>query len=251
MTTELRPTKAQAGEIYGSNFDEQIKVTVENLENGRVVALTDSALKVRKFTNNIQTIVFSGDLVTSNVINLDVTNSSGVLTAIAPVTFATDHLTTMGLIGDAIVAINSDISYSVGGGSNRTLTLRCEEGTLISVADVVVTAGAGQATATLANSSDEAIHGISLFDQYEPDSSGNVYCKANGQKRIMRKGKVFVYCKGSFTPASSAYVRTTDGSGDELRGTLRLDSTNAVAVSEIKFMSSGTDELALVEINLP
>lgn len=251
MTTELRPTKAQAGEVFGGKWDENIEVTVENLENGRVVALTDSALKVRKFTNNIQTVTFSGDLVSLNVINLKVTNSSGVLTAIAPVTFDTSHAATMGLIGDAIVAINSDISYSVGGGSNRTLTLRCEEGTLISVSDVVVTLGAGQATATLANSSDETMYGVSLFDQYERDSNGDVYCKANGQKRVMRKGKVFVYCKGSFTPASSAYVRTTDGSGDELRGTLRLDSTNAVAVSEIKFMSSGTDELALIEFNLP
>lgn len=251
MTTELRPTKAQAGEVFGAKWDEQIKVTVENLENGRVVALTDSALKIRKFTNNIQTVVFSGDLVTSNVINLDATNSSGVLTAIAPVTFNTDHLTTMGLIGDAIVAINPDISYTVGGASNRTLTLRCKEGTLISVADVIVTLGAGQATATLANSSDETIFGVALKDEYEPDSSGLVYCKAGGQKRVMRKGKVWVYCKGAFTPASTAYVRTTDGSGSELRGTLRLDNTNAVSASEIKFMSSGTDELALVEINLP
>ena len=157
----------------------------------------------------------------------------------------------MGKIGDAIVAINSDISYTVGGASNRTLTLRCKEGTLISIADVIVTLGAGQATATLANSSDETMYGVSLFDQYERDSNGDVYCSSGGQKRVMRKGKVFVYCKGAFTPASSAYVRTTDGSGDELRGTLRLDNTNAVSVSEIKFLSKGTDELALIEFNLP
>lgn len=244
------PTTAQAGEIYGKDSTTNRKVIVENVEAGRVVVNINSGVKMRKPTLNILTITFSADLVTSNKINLYATNEDGTLTAISEVTFDTNHVTTMGLIGDAIVAVNPDISYTVGGGSNRVLTLRTE-GSYLFVANVLVTAGASQATATLAQSSDDTVAGISVKKDFEKDANGNVYCPSGNQMTYITKGKTFVYCKGAFNPNSTAYARVTDGTGDELRGTLRLDNTNAVDVSSIKFISAGTDEMALVEINLP
>lgn len=250
MTIE-RPVNAYAGELFGKFLDTEREKTAENIECGRVVSETDSGLLVRKPCNNIVTITFSADLVTSNVINLYVTDVDGTLTAIAPVTFATDHVTTMGLIGDAITLVNDDLTCTVGGGSNRVLTIRMGEGSYLSVATVVVTAGASQATATLATTSDDTVYGVSIKKDYEKDSSGGVYCAKGGQMPIIRKGRIYIYCKGTFSPASTAYVRVTDGTGDELRGTLRLDSTNAVAGTGLSIKSSGTDTLALVELNLP
>ena len=197
MTTVSRPTKYQEGQIYGSFVDTDEFILAENTEAGRVVAKTDSALKVRKFTNNIATVTFSADLVTSNKINLKVTNSSGVLTSIAEVTFATDHVTTMGAIGTAITAVNSDLTCTVGGGSNRVLTVRMAEGTVLAIESVLVTAGASQATATVANSSDEAVAGITVKEGYEQDSSGYVYAKSGDPAKVLRKGRIGISFKCS------------------------------------------------------
>jgi hypothetical protein len=93
----------------------------------------------------VQTVVFSADLVASNTINGEV---GGI--AIAEVTFDTNHLTTMNAIAAAILAANPYIeSAVVGGASNRTITLTTvQDADDQDAADFVVAAGASQATVT-------------------------------------------------------------------------------------------------------
>ncbi len=106
-------------------------------------------LKIGKRAANVagvKTITLSGDLITANVFAVTVNGAP------VAVTYATSHLDTMNAIDTAISAIDGVASVTVGGGSNRVLTITGEAGYDLSVAGAVVTLGASQATATIATS---------------------------------------------------------------------------------------------------
>lgn len=106
----------------------------------------DSTVFVRfAAKRQIIAIVFSADLVTSNKVNLKVNGTS-----IAEVTFDTDHATTMAALAAEVLKIRGVASATVGGASNRTLTVGFDKDFDISaITNVAVTAGASQATATV------------------------------------------------------------------------------------------------------
>lgn len=103
-----------------------------------------SALFVRfKGKKQVQTLVFDGDLVTSNQVDGSI---GGV--AIVPVVFDTSHDITMDNLGAAVLAANANILSAVkGGASNRTLTIITNQDAADQDlgGDFVVTLGAGQA----------------------------------------------------------------------------------------------------------
>jgi len=130
-----------------------INAQVNVLRKGRVWVKTEEAVTpasdVYVRFNNIAeqwTLVFSGDLVTSNVINGKVNGS-----AITPITFDTTHAATMALIETAVEAKSGVVSATIGGTGNRTLTVLFTDDTEGTLTDWVVTLGAGQVTATLTN----------------------------------------------------------------------------------------------------
>jgi len=249
MVSVRRPDKAQAGEGYGSFFQNDCMPNTENIESGRILCTTADGKAVRKFCTNIATLTFSADLVAGDKVNMYVTNADGTLTAIAEVTYNTSHSATMTAIGNAITAVNSDLVCTV---ASRVLTVTMQDKGYFFIATASVNnTGAGTATVATAFSSNVAVYGISPKVEYKRDSSGGIYVPANSTVNVTRKGQRFVYCKGAFSPTSTVYVRVTDGTGDELRGTLRVDNTNAIAGTGLYFKTTGEDEFALVEVNLP
>lgn len=93
----------------------------------------------------VQTITFSGDLVTANVVNLKV---GGV--AISPVTFATDNATTMAAVGAAIDLASGGLTTTVVTSANLLTVTTDADVADQDITLVVVTLGASQATAIVA-----------------------------------------------------------------------------------------------------
>jgi len=91
----------------------------------------------------VQTLVLDADLVTSNVINGQV---GGV--AISPVTFATNHATTMAAVAAAILAANDNVLSATV--DTRTITVTTvQDASDQDLSAWVVTLGASQATAAV------------------------------------------------------------------------------------------------------
>lgn len=211
---------------------------------GVVRADADKSL-VRLPCRNHATIVFSADLITSNVVNGTI---NGV--AIAAVTFATNHLTTMGLLKDAVedVLDGLEIEYTVtvGGASNRTLTIDVEDETIL-LATFAVTAGVSQATVTLAHSSNDTFEGIALHEYKERSSDEDAYA-ATETVNVMRKGKAFVTVNAAVEIGDAAYL---DAATLTEEGQFTNVSTNNLATGG-RFTSDAADgEIAELEINLP
>lgn len=95
---------------------------------------------------NIDTVVITldADLVTSNKINVTV---NGI--ALSETTFATDHLTTMGVIAGKIQAVTAVDTAVVGGTDDLVITVTGVIDQDVIVNFFVVTLGAGQATADI------------------------------------------------------------------------------------------------------
>lgn len=95
----------------------------------------------------VQTLTFSADLVTDNVINMDI---DGI--AISPVTFTSDHDTTMAAIATAIQNHASISAASViGGAGSRVIQITAgTAGIPFVVTNILVTLGGSQATGAMA-----------------------------------------------------------------------------------------------------
>ena len=93
-----------------------------------------------------ETITFSGALVTSNVINLKVNG-----TAMTPVTYATSDANTLGLIASQLVSQFPTLIASASAGTNSVKVTPVVNNGSVTITNIVVTLGAGQATGTVAN----------------------------------------------------------------------------------------------------
>jgi len=92
-----------------------------------------------------QTITFSGDLVTANVVDMDV---NGV--AMTSETFATDNATTLTAIAAQLVTDFDEISSAVSDGTDTITVYALGLNASVVITDVLVTLGAWQVTATVA-----------------------------------------------------------------------------------------------------
>ena len=89
-------------------------------------------------------LVFSADLVTSNTINLKVNG-----TAMTQVTFATDNATTLAAIATQLAAqfpTLIEAAYAVS--ASDTVAITVKAGAVVTLTEIVVAAGASQATGT-------------------------------------------------------------------------------------------------------
>lgn len=187
---------AQIGQIADTrNRTIQSHPALSAIPFGRMVALSnnpDTPNAVRLPRRTLGVLVFSGDLVTSNVINGSVNGQ-----AIDAVTFATDHDTTIAAIAAAIEELDGVKRAVVDEEDTDLRTIKIE----VIDADIVlaswaVTLGAGQATiATVTAGGAERLIGVSTFThtQENPGAGGAQYA-AGDTVNVMRQGSVWVPC---------------------------------------------------------
>jgi len=191
---------------------------------------------VRLPKKDVATLVFAGDFVTSNTINLKVNG-----TAIAQVTFGTDHATTAGLLVAAIAALTG-ISCSLVAADTNNRTFRIEsDGDAISVTDIVVAAGGGQTTGSATYSADDIFRGISLHTHNELGSYA-----IDDMVSVGRKVVAIVETSVAVNADEAAYVDLAGGIGK-----FTNVSTNNMATGGYFRSTVGAAGLAAVQINMP
>lgn len=215
--------------------------------------------------NNTASSAFSADLITANVINATV---NGV--AIAPVTFITDHLTTMQLIADEIAAIPTIESATVGGLNNRTITIISIPGTATVVTSFVVTLGASQATVTTTASQSGTFFGVTQAiynrqNSYIPNLGPNLTVSSGIPQPYfygevaptLTQGRIYVAPEDLVTSNSAVYLRVAaNGLNTQLGAfTGTSDGANTILLPATQVLWREGNEvigdLAVLELNLP
>lgn len=213
--------------------------------------------QVRLPAANQGSLVFSADIVTGNVINL---NINGV--AITPVTFATDHDTTIAALAVEI-ASNADVATAVVSAADtdsRTIIITGVDDTVIAITGIAVTSGATQATGTFTQSTADTLYGVAQLSQaLEGGLPGTTSVPEYADKsvaNIMRRGEIAVYFETAFNPDSDTlYCRFIEGTSTQLIGQFRntSDSGKAFAVSgnfKVKTTLSAAG-IGVLELNKP
>lgn len=211
--------------IAGELADASIKTVLSPLcsvEAIQVAAATAKVIgadyQVKLPSNNLATLTFSGVLVTSNVVNGTV---AGV--ALSPTTFATDSPTTMGVIAGKIAAVTG-VASAVVDGTGLIITITMLGSTAAAVTGFVVTAGAGQATVAMVNSTLDTLFGVALLDEGQMNgwtptgSTGPVAYQVGQPVANMSQGHVLVAPEDTVTSDSPVYVRFIDGGTGKPRG---------------------------------
>lgn len=223
-----------------------------------VAKVTGVDYQVRLPQQSFTTLVFSADLVASNVIN---GNVNGV--AITPVVFTTNHLNTMGLIATAIQAADPNVTATVGGANNRTISIQAANGFPVNATTWVVTLGGSQATIAITNTTSDVFYGIALRQQnkmnvYTPVGSGGpTPYYVDDCVPVETNGVVWVQPETAVSSDGPVYWRFVDGGVGKARGQFRNDSDGGTAVlipSNIARWMSSTSvggAYAQLQIKLP
>lgn len=191
---------------------------------------------VRLPKKDVAVLVFAGDFVASNTIDLKVNG-----TAIAQVTFATDHATTAGLLVAAIAALTGiDCSLVASDATNRTLRIE-SDGSTVAVTDIVVAAGASQTTGSVTYSADDIFRGISLHTHNELGSYA-----INEMVSVGRKVVAIVETSAAVSADEAAYIDLAGGIGK-----FTNVATNNMATGGYFCSTVGAAGLAAVQINMP
>lgn len=252
----------QSAAVQGMLVSDSLPRTVESCLAKEAITVGTGVVKVigkddqvRLAASNTGLITFAGDLITANVVNLKVNGS-----AIAPVTFLTDHATTMGLLAVAIAALTTYVSTCTVSAA-RVLTVNGIDDTDIAVTDIVVTAGATQTTGTFAaGTRDTTLVGVALLTQaLEGGLPGTTTAPAYPAKsvvNVLRQGYVWVYSETAFNPdTDTLYMRWQDGGAGKAVGQFRntTDSSTCYAVpGNFKVRSTlGAAGLMVLELNKP
>lgn len=215
--------------------------------------------------NDTASSVFSGDLITANVVNATV---NGV--AITPVTFATSSLLTMQAVANAIAAIPSVASAVVGGAGNHTITIISNVGTATTVSSFVVTLGASQATVTTTASQSGTFFGVTQaiynkMNQWLPYGGPNLQLSSGIPQPYFQgevaptltQGRIYVVPENVVTSNSPVYLRVAPNGANTQLGSFRSDSDggNAVLIpvtSAIWREGNGVvGGIAVLELNIP
>lgn len=207
-----------------------------------VVAGDSPEVNIRLPYKDNASLVFAGDFVTANVINLSV---NGV--AIAPVTFDTDHDTTVVALVSAINALSGvSAVLDATDTDNRTIIITAGN-TDIAVTGIAVTLGATQTTgtATVANTTG-AFRGFTVHSHDNEQSlSGGANYIDNKMASCMEFGSLWVKYDESITPAVDDKVYLVS-SGVKRGQITNVSSGNIDSVSWV--VKSVRTDLKLVEI---
>lgn len=215
--------------------------------------------------NNTASSVFSADLITANTVNATV---NGV--AITPVLYATSHLATMQAVANAIAAIPSVESATVGGANNRTITIISVPGTATAVTVFTVTGGASQATVTTTASQSGTFFGVvqtiyNRMNQWFPGTGPNLTVSSGVQSPYftgepaptLTQGRIYVVPEDIVVSNSPVYMRVAASGVNTQLGAFRsdADSGNAVLIPATQAIwreGNGTvGGIAVLELNIP
>lgn len=223
-----------------------------------VAKVTGVDWQVRLPYQNTATLVFSADLVSLNQINGEI---NGV--AIAPVTYASSHLATMNAIVAAITLADPNVTGTVGGANDRTITLQAANGFSALAENFVVTLGASQATVTITNTTNDTFYGIALRQQnkqnvYTPVGSGGpTPYFVDDCVPVETDGVVWVQPETAVSSDGPVYWRFTDNGVGKVRGQFRNDADGGTAIllpsSIARWLTSagGSGAYAQLQIKLP
>ena len=157
---------------------------------------------------NKSTIVFAGDLVTSNVVNLKVNGN-----AMAPVTFSSTHAATMALIVTAIKAIAgvANAVLDTSDVASRTIIVYATDGLNALVTDIAVTSGSTPTTGTATVTSSDVIYGVSIFSQaiQQPYPALNAPILYNNGAPVgcLLRGRIWTTAETVVTNGDPVYMR--------------------------------------------
>jgi hypothetical protein len=238
-----------------SNEFAQTKLALESLDFGKAAMRADVSTYpngVRTARRNLATAVFSADLVTSNSVAGSV---NGV--ALTATVFATDHATTMAAIGAkvvaALLALGITAVATVGGASNRTLTIAATDGSVL-LASFVVTLGGSQATVTLSNVTSDTVAqfaGVLLHTSQPPRTSdGLPGYAANDAVACLRQGRIWVPITANVSEGEDAYVDFASGSEGKFTNVSTAPNVGPVGKFIGDAVTTGLG-LAKLEVNLP
>jgi len=258
LSYNMDMNQAIAGMPVDATFDAKAvesALAIEKLDFGFAAFKSTSSANPRGVRNpkrNAPVITYSADLVTSNVVNGFV---NGV--ALAPRTFATDHLTTITAHANDIVAAllaQGIVATFALSGSNRIITFTVTDANVL-FATFVVTAGASQATVTFSHGTSDTISrfaGILRYGVQQPRTSDGLagYAPYDAVP-VVRRGKIWVPITSDVADGADAYVDMTSGNEGKL-----TDVTTApnFALTGVKFKGAWPTAglgLAQVEMNLP
>jgi len=225
---------------------------------------------------NVSTIVFDADLKSTggnDVINMKVNGN-----AMSPVTFASSHLNTMGLIVTALKAI-SGVANAVLDASdtdNRTIIVTSTDGLNCLVTDITVVGSTTPANGSASVSTDDTIYGVSIMSQaiQQPYPALNAPILYNNGAPVgcLLRGRIWVVAETVVTNGDAVYMRFL---GDHSQitapsvtppvgyaagfykdaGNFRNDDDGGTAVlvdgMEWRSVTSAVGGLAMVDINMP
>jgi len=240
----------QAGQVATlENWNIKSRNAQEVINFGKgVVKGIVGGLDVKNIAKNIATLDFDADFVTSNTINLNV---NGV--PIAEVTFLTDQATTKALL---VASIDALTGISAVDGASRTIVITTDTGENITVDNVVVAAGASQATGSVIYSSSDVVEGVSVLRHGQPVTVGgdDNYQICEGVN-VLTKGVIWVNVISSVAYGDPVYI-ANDKSDTSNQGNFTNVSSGNLVVSSAKFVSAasgttGSPVLAKLEINQP
>ncbi len=240
--------QAFPGLQVGMDLNERVEsgVAQEKINFGYPVAgFVGEEEKVYNFHRDQASLTLSGVLVTSNVYTVTI---NGIEVS---VTFATDHATTMtALISaintDADVLALGDIEASAGS-SNLILIIKAKAKGLDLTVTGVVTAGASQATATVAYSTWAKFLGIAGFMQKGGRDFGaeNSAYQVNDSVNIISKGQRWVPVAVTVEDKEAAYIIYAVGDN---QGQFTNESSGNYDCGAY-FRSNSSNGLAIVEVN--
>lgn len=223
-----------------------------------VAKVTGVDFQVRLPQQNFATLVFSADLVASNLINGKI---NGV--AITQVTFTSTHLNTMNLIAAAIELTDANVTATVGGANDRTISIQSANGFAALAADWLVTLGASQATVAITNTTSDTFYGIALRQQNKMNvntpigSAGPTPYFVDDCVNVETQGSVYVQPEDAVSSDGPVYWRFKDNGAGKLRGQFRSDSDGGTAIliasSVARWLgsSTGSGTYAILQIVLP
>lgn len=157
---------------------------------------------------NKSTIVFAGDLVTSNVVNLKV---NGL--AMSPVTFSSTHAATMALIVTAIKAIAgvANAVLDTSDTASRTILVYSTDGLACLVTDIAVTAGSTQTTGAATASTTDTLYGVSIFSQAiqqpYPALNQQILYNSGAPVGCLLRGRIWTIAETVVTNGDAVYCR--------------------------------------------
>lgn len=146
-----------------------------------LIVPTDDIISVTLPINEGYSIVFSGDLVTSNTINMDVNG-----TAMTQVTFSDDNATTLAAIATQLTTdFPLLIKNATAVAASDTIFVTPQAGVTLVIDSIVVAAGAGQATGAFAANITIADEG-KYYDIDTVGVDGSSESATTGQVRLVR-----------------------------------------------------------------